>query len=62
MNCISALLTLEHLSLMCQERSMDNDNGSFSQVNQQSNSNRKNASRRSSRNSYFDSPCVPQRG
>lgn len=63
MHCISALLTLEHLSLMCQDRTVGNVSGSFSQLNQSNlNSNRKNASRRSSRNSYFDSPYTPQRG
>lgn len=62
MKCINVLLTLEHLSLMCQERNMNNVSGSFSQLNQTNSiSTRKNASRRSSRNSYFDSPCIPQR-
>ncbi|KAG5885699.1 hypothetical protein JTB14_002313 [Gonioctena quinquepunctata] len=59
--CISALLTMEHLSLMCQE--IEEDNISLNQISQNIlNTSRKSFSRRDSRNSYLGSPSVPEKG
>nr|XP_023016879.1 KICSTOR complex protein SZT2-like [Leptinotarsa decemlineata] len=61
LQCINALLTMEHLSLMCQER--EDDNLSLNQVSQTTLTTcRKNCSRRDSRNSHLDSPSVAEKG
>ncbi|CAG9828371.1 unnamed protein product [Diabrotica balteata] len=60
--CISSLLTMEHLNLMCQDKD-DLEDNNLSLFNHSSllGASRKSFSRRSSKNSYVDSP-VPERG
>ncbi|CAH1982611.1 unnamed protein product [Acanthoscelides obtectus] len=59
LQCISSLLTMEHLSLMCQEKSDDRFNlsGTFNNISQITVC-RKSYSRRNSKNSYLESPSI----
>ncbi|CAH1153732.1 unnamed protein product [Phaedon cochleariae] len=61
LQCISALLTMEHLSLMCQEREIEDLSLNHMGITSL-NTSRKSFSRRSSKNSYLDSPAVPEKG
>nr|CAH7745694.1 unnamed protein product [Callosobruchus chinensis] len=59
--CISSLLTMEHLSLMCQEKCDDEFNVSGTFSNNQSTVSRKFHSRRNSKNNHLDSPSSKSR-
>ncbi|VEN57127.1 unnamed protein product, partial [Callosobruchus maculatus] len=59
LQCIGSLLTMEHLSLMCQDKCDDGFNlsGTFNNISQITVC-RKSYSRRNSKNSYLDSPSM----
>ncbi|XP_018578793.1 KICSTOR complex protein SZT2 isoform X1 [Anoplophora glabripennis] len=61
LQCINALLTMEHLSLMCQERNIDNQVQvpSLCEINP-GNTSRK--TRKNSRNGALDSPALLEKG
>lgn len=57
LQCINALLTMEHLSLMCQERNVDNQ-VHIPSLREISPGNASRKSHKNSRNGALDSPAI----
>lgn len=60
LQCINSLLTMEHLSLMCQEKNYSFSVDTSGYFNRQTSSNAKTAIRKNSKSNLLDSPNMPE--